>query len=85
MDKDLEKKVKELGAIERAYDSEEFRKSGDLARSVIMEEDYLDAIIKLNDLKKALKRWRIVLISEIIIFIILLFDRHHLCLIIIIF
>lgn len=72
MDKDLEKKVKELGAIERAYDSEEFRKSGDLARSVIMEEDYLDAVIKLNDLKKALKRWRIVLISEIIIFIILL-------------
>lgn len=72
MDKDLEKKIRELGAIERAYDSEDWRKSEDLAKAVIMNENYEDSLESIRSLKKKLKANRGILITGIIVFLILL-------------
>lgn len=72
MDKDLKKKVKELGAIERAHDSEDWRRSEDLAKAVIMNENYEDSLESIRSLKKKLKVNRGILITGIIVFLILL-------------
>lgn len=72
MDKDLEKQVKQLGAIERAKDSEEFRRSRDLAKAVTMNEDYEDSIEAISTAKKKLKTWRGILVTGIVVFILLL-------------
>lgn len=69
MDKDLEKKVKELGAIERAHDSEDWRKSEDLAKAVIMNENYEDSLESIRSLKKKLKVNKGVLITGIVVFL----------------
>ena len=72
MDKDLKKKVKELGTIERAHDSEDWRKSEDLAKAVIMNENYEDSLESIRSLKKKLKVNRGILITGIVVFLILL-------------
>lgn len=72
MDKDLEKKVRKLGNIERAKDSAEFRREVQLANAAIVSENYEDSIELIGRLKKKLNIYRGSLVAGVLVFIIIL-------------